>query len=80
MVKKPRELKSDKFTVFITPKGKEGNVPNVTLTYNNTGESIGSITMKEIIPKILEWSKNLKNLSMEERKEWDQYYLKDYSN
>ena len=54
MAKKPDELKGDKFTLYITPKGKAGNLPNMVILHNNSGKQVGSLTMSQIMPFVME--------------------------
>ena len=76
MAKKPEELKGDKFTRYITPKGKGGNLPNMVILHNNSGKQIGSLTASQIMPFVLENSKSLGNSTKEELEEWKSYYDK----
>lgn len=66
MAKKPEELKGDKFTLYITPKGKTSQLPNMVLLHNNSGELVGSLTASEIMPFLVENSKILEQLTEEE--------------
>jgi hypothetical protein len=76
MSKKPEDLMSDKFTLYITPKGKTGELPNMVLLHNNSGKQKGSLSASEIMPFVLEYSKNLKELKSSELEEWKANYMK----
>jgi hypothetical protein len=76
MAKKPDELKGDKFTLYITPKGKAGNLPNMVILHNNSGKQVGSLTMSQIMPFVMENSTILAKLTKEELEEWKSYYQK----
>lgn len=76
MSKRPEDLMSDKFTLYITPKGKAGNLPNMVLLHNNSGDEKGSLTASEIMPFVMKNSKNLKELTSSELEEWKAYYMK----